>query len=83
MAETNDCTKGMGVSRNNCFGIMTWERGYREGKTYATKEESYADFKDLWTRKYKGFPNGQAATAWTGNDSPGTWLYAVNKYYNT
>lgn len=52
MAETNDCTKGMGLSKNNCFGIMHWPNGIRTGKTYGSKDESYADFARIWKENY-------------------------------
>jgi len=82
MAETNDCTKGMGVTKNNCFGYMTWENGYREGKTYSSKEESYKDFKELWIRAYGGFPTIEMAKKWTGNHNSNTWYNNVSYYYN-
>jgi len=83
MAETHDCTKGMGKTKNNCFGVMTWKRGFREGKTYATKGESYADFRRIWTKSYGGtFPTWGDAKKWTGNDNPRTWLNNVTTYYN-
>lgn len=82
MAETGDCTTGMGVTRNNCFGIMTWKRGFREGKTYSSKDESYADFRRVWEKSYGGFPTRSMARKWTGNDSPSNWLSTVKLYYS-
>jgi len=32
---------------------MTWKRGFREFKKYKNKEESYKDFKKIWTTYYK------------------------------
>ena len=84
MAETNDCTKGMGLNNkfNNCFGIMTWSRGFREGKTYRSKEESYEDFKKIWIKFYGNhFPTWNDAAKWTGNDNPNNWLKNVSYYY--
>lgn len=52
MAETGDCTTGMGKTKNNCFGIMTWESGTREGKVFDSKEQAYKHFKYIWTTKY-------------------------------
>lgn len=82
MAETNDCTKGMGVTKNNCFGIMIWPNGKRTGKIYSSKEESYSDFKRLWMKSYKTFPTYSMAVKWTGNDKPQTWLNTVKYYYH-
>ena len=61
---------------------MTWPNGKRTGKWYATKEESYADFKRIWSTHYKIFPTYRLAVKWTGNDHPQTWLNNVTKYYN-
>ena len=81
-AETQNCTTGMGVTRNNCFGIMTWARGFREGKTYASKDESYDNFKQIWTEKYSGgYPSHYEAKRWVGGD-PTTWLKNVAASYN-
>jgi len=81
MAETKNCTRGMGLSRNNAFGIMTWERGFREGRTYAKCEDSYADFKKIWAKYYGGFPTWEMANRWTGSDNVQTWLDNVTFYY--
>ena len=81
MAETGDCTTGMGKTKKNCFGIMHWPGGVRTGKTYATKEDSYADFKRIWQKHYGGFPTRSMAVKWTGNDNPDQWLANVTKYY--
>jgi len=80
-AETGDCTKGSGISKNNCFGIMEWSTGTRQLKAYNTKAESYEDFKRIWEKSYKTFPTTALAKKWTGNDSPETWLFTVNYYY--
>ncbi len=83
VAETNDCTKGMGITKSNCFGVMTWERGFREGKRYNNKKESYEDFKRIWLKSYKTFPTYSMAVKWTGNDSARRWLNIVTGcYYN-
>lgn len=82
-AETGDCTTGMGITKNNCFGIMTWENGYREGKTYNSKEESYVDFKELWKTKYNNsLPTLQTIKTYTGNDNPLTWQKNTMATYN-
>jgi len=80
MAETGNCTTG-GITQNNCFGIMTWERGFRELKSYSSIEESYDDFKRIWTENYQDYPSWNLAHTWTGGDSTDTWLYNVNYYY--
>lgn len=83
MAETADCTTGIGPRTNNCFGIMHWPNGVRTPKTYASKEEAYEDFKRIWTRGYGGvMPGMAAAQTWTGGDKPQAWLNIVHTYYN-
>lgn len=85
MAETADCTTGMGVSKNNCFGIMewpAWNNYQRTGKTYATKDEAYADFSRIWTSFYGEYPTYAMAVKWSGNDHPDNWLSIVNQYYH-
>lgn len=81
MAETGDCTKGMGVTKNNCFGVMHWPNGKRTGKVYDSKADSYADFKRIWQKSYGGFPTLAMARKWTGNDHPEKWLAIVRQYY--
>jgi hypothetical protein len=83
IAETGDCTQGAGISNNNCFGIMHWPNGIRQLKTYNSKEESYADFRKIWTQYYGGFPTYKMAVKWTGNDNPHTWLSNVTKAHNS
>lgn len=80
-AETQNCTTGMGITKNNCHGLMTWERGFREGKWYNTIEESYEDFKRLWMRSYKTFPTYQMADKYTGGDQTQIWLNTVTNCY--
>lgn len=82
MAETKDCTTGMGVTKLNCFGIMEWPNGVRQGKTYNTKDEAYGDFRRIWESFYGGYPTYQQAVKWTGNDHPDNWLKIVSFYYN-
>jgi len=82
VAETADCTTGIGVTKNNCFGIMTWPNGKRTGKWYENKQASYEDFKRIWMKSYKTFPTYSMAVKWTGNDKPQTWLNTVTQCYN-
>lgn len=87
VAETSGCTDGTAVKRNNCFGIMRFwidanGKRQREPKYYKSHEESYADFKRIWSTYYKRFPDLALAKKWTGGDSPETWLCNVKtKYY--
>ena len=81
IAETGDCTAGMGVTKNNCFGIMTWPNGRRTGKWYESKEASYEDFKRIWSTYYIGFPTYYMADKWTGGDRIQTWLNTVTNCY--
>ena len=90
MAETQNCTVGYGASHNNCFGIKRGgivpctTRGFRKMCVFASKEESYAAFKKIWTKGYGGgFPTVAMAAVWTGNDNPHTWLSNVRKFYNS
>jgi hypothetical protein len=82
MVETKDCTAGMGRTKNNCFGIMTWINGKRTGKYYPNKDAAYEEFKQIWKDHYEGFPNYTLAKKWTGNDNTKKWLSAVNFYYS-
>lgn len=82
MAETGGCKDGTAKKRNNCFGIMQWNKqGVRSPKYYQTKEEGFADFKRIWKKSYKRFPDTALAAKWTGNDNPETWLHNVKHYY--
>ena len=82
MAETGGCKDGTALKRHNCFGIMQWDKkGLRSPKWYNTKEESFADFKRIWSKSYKRFPDLALARKWTGNDNPATWLKNVKHYY--
>lgn len=76
-AETSNCTEGVGKTKNNCFGIR------RKGAfvSYGSPEESYEDFKNVWSRYYGGLPTIAKARKYTANDKPETWLKIVNHYY--
>jgi len=83
--ETADCTIGS-AKYNNCFGIMQWDKaGNRSFKRYATKEDSYADFKRIWMNPkgwYQGkFPTPFLANKYSGNDRADAWLRNVTKFY--
>lgn len=86
VAETGNCTTGSAISRNNCFGIMHWaEDGTPLGpKYYASHEESFADFKRIWSSFYGAYPTHENGLAkkWTGNQGEATiWLENVNAAY--
>lgn len=80
--ETCSCTCGNSASRNNCFGIMAWKNGKRYFKAFETKEDSYADFKRIWSTYYKRFPDLALAKRYSGNDKPNAWLSNVTTFYN-
>jgi len=80
VAESSGCLR---ARHNNCHGIMTWKDGYRRLKRYRTTEDSYEDFKSLWRRKYKAYPDLTLAIRYSGNDKPYTWLSHVNATYNS
>lgn len=81
--ESHNCAdKTLATSRNNCHGIMTWINGKRTPRTFATKEDSYEYFKNLWAKSYKSFPNLRLAQIYSGNDQAHTWLRNVIAYYN-
>jgi len=77
MAETQDCTKGLGKKYFNCFGI----RHNGKDMQYKSKKDSYDEFKRVWQKFYGGFPTYQQAVIWTGNSAPESWLVAVKQFY--
>jgi len=81
VAETSYCQAGSGLSRNNAFGIMTWKTGTRQLKHYNTCEDSWDDFKRIWSTHYDVYPTMSTAVKWTGNDNPQRWLTNVNNAY--
>ena len=87
IAETKDCTTGIGLTHNNCHGIKQGsiapckkiKRGFC---VYGSKEESYEAFKKIWQIGYGGgLPNKAMAATWTGNDNPSAWLNNFYKAY--
>jgi len=84
IAETYNCTKGYGVTHNNCFGIKKGNtypcqtKGKSRMCNFSTKEESFVAFKVIWAKWYKNhIPNKANAIRWTGNDRADTWLKHV------
>jgi hypothetical protein len=89
MAETKDCTTGIGPKYLNCFGIKSGGTapcsaiGRSRFCIYNSKEESYEAFKIIWTKVYGGgYPTRAQAERWTGKDRVDNWLRIVNQYYN-
>jgi len=85
MHETKYCTSPGSPTankRNNCWGIMTWEKGYRELKTYSTTDEGKEDFKRIWSSFYGGLPTYQDAKRYSGEDKAEAWYYNVLWAYN-
>lgn len=80
--ETGGCTLGSGRTHNNAFGIMQWKNGKRSFKRYETCEQSYEDFKRIWTAYYGRFPDLALAKKYSGNDRPNQWLSNVTAFYN-
>jgi hypothetical protein len=82
VAETGNCTTGMALTRNNCHGIMAWKNGRRYGRSFKTMGESFAAFKDLWTRLYGGrFPTMADARKYAGPTDASNWLANVTRVY--
>lgn len=82
--ETGYCTSPNSPTanaRNNCWGIMTWQRGIRELKTYKTIEEGKQDFIRIWSTHYKTFPTLRMAEIYSGKDQSVYWLNNVTKFY--
>ena len=69
------------IAKNNWHNIMTWDRGYREGKSYASPEESQKDCVRIWRTYYKKFPDYQLADRYTGGDNVWGWLATVKQKY--
>lgn len=87
IAETTNCTKGYGVTHNNCFWIKHWNTvpcpwvpKWAMCK-FKTKEESFEAFKTIWGRWYKTYPTYEQAHRWTGWDRVYNWLNIVKANY--
>lgn len=78
VAETGNCTRGVGITHNNCHGIKS------NGKFiyFLSKSSSYHSFKLNWIKHYNGvFPTLREAKKWTGDDRPESWLNNVKLNY--
>jgi hypothetical protein len=81
VAETGDCTQGMGASKNNCHGIFGCVNGSCGPREFSSKEESYAEFQKLWITKYGDrFPTLKDAQRYTYTDGQ-AWLSTVKVVY--
>ena len=85
--ETASCTKGYGVTHNNCHGI-------KSGKTYpckfgknkmcifSSKEESFTAFKVIWKNVYGGtLPTIKQAERYSGHHNAQAWHKNVLQFY--
>jgi hypothetical protein len=81
VAETGDCTKGTGVSKNNCHGIFGCANGKCGPRHFESKEQSYEEFQKLWITKYGDrFPTIKDARKYTASDGE-RWLNTVRVVY--
>ncbi len=81
IAETSWCTKWMGRSKNNCFGIMVRPNWKRTWKRYSSKAESFEHFKKIWNKSYWAYPNYRLAKKRTWWDNTQRRLDTVNSCY--
>lgn len=82
MAETENCTTGVGKSKNNCHGIFACTAQGCAPRTFASPEESYAAFETMWLRKYGNrFPTLADAQRYTGSAAT-EWYATVRHVYN-
>lgn len=81
VAETEDCTTGTGVSRNNCHGIFQCGPTGCEPVAFASKEDSTKAFKELWMRNYGNhFPTEEDARRYVDSDAV-EWYQTVTQVY--
>lgn len=82
VAETQNCTTGVGATHNNCFGIKGRDGGVYAFREFASPEESYAAFEGIWLNGYGDrFPTIEDARRWTASDGE-QWLGIVATVYN-
>ncbi len=82
IAETQNCTTGVGATQNNCFGIKGHEDGKYGFRTFESPEASYEAFKGIWLRGYGDrFPTIHDARRWTAGEGT-NWLNIVTTVYN-
>jgi len=81
VAETADCTKGLGATKNNCHGIFGCVNGVCGPREFLSKEQSYQEFQKLWITKYGDrFPTIKDAQRYTYSDGK-QWLHTVRVVY--
>ncbi len=81
IAETENCTTGVGRSKNNCHGITRCTATGCTFRTYASPAESYADFERIWLRAYGDrFPTREDAKRYVDSEAV-DWYRTVTKIY--
>lgn len=53
----------------------------REPKWYSNQSQSFAEFKYIWQKSYKRFPDIELADKWTGSHDEDHWLENVITAY--
>ena len=79
--ETAYCTKGSGITHNNCFGTMTWVNGPREFARFETKQEGFDYTYGLIGRMYANMTLKDMAVKYSGDDRAEAWENNVRYYY--
>jgi len=84
-AETSCGKDGTAVHRNNCCGIMVWDRqGNRHPRYFTRYEDSLKEAAKIWERAYQRFPDLHLATKWTGEpEHAAQWLATVQSVYQS
>jgi hypothetical protein len=83
VAETQDCTTGVGLSKNNCHGIFQCAPTGCTPMTFASREESYKAFKQLWMHSYGNhFPTIADAQRYVNSDATEWYGIVTQVYYN-
>lgn len=78
VAETGDCTAGVGLSKHNCHSINS-RKGYL---TFESRDAEYVYWKAMWLRVYGDhFPSWQEAKKYTANPDPYRWYCVVKIKY--
>lgn len=96
VAETGGCTDGTALNRRNCHGIMGWKyvdrpcgggvpgickQLVRFPRYFKSFDASHAEFKRIWAKSYKAFPDIALANKYTGKDRTANWLRNVCSAY--
>jgi len=76
--ETVGCTRGVGLTHNNCHGI----RQNGEWVYFPSFAASTVSFKKNWLKHYGNhFPTFDDAVKYSGGDRADAWLKNVTKFY--